>query len=206
MTMKIPDPSDESKEIEVFTAEEVAAQKAEVETAKTAEIEAAKAEAEKYKRVASEQTTNFKKLNELSAEEKAKLSGEQIEALKRAEAAEARVTALEEGIKTETKTRIETDTATALAKYHGGNEELKKILEGNFKIIALEGNDTATIQKKAEMAKNMYIGSQGGRPNPLMASMNGGSPAHQEKSKTEEFLKSEKALEAQKRMGDVPAK
>lgn len=201
MSIKVDNPNNPGQEIEVFTADEVAAKAAEVETAKNAELETAKGEAEKYKRVASEQTTNFKKFSELNEAEKAKLSSDQIEVLKRAEAAEARVTALEEGAKKETQTRIETDTATALAKYHGGNAELKKALEDNFKVIALEGNDTATIQKKAEMAANMYRGSQAGRVNPLTASMNGGSPLHKDKTKTAEFLESDKAKEAMKRMG-----
>lgn len=200
--LKIEDPNDPTKEIEVYTTEELNARATEIETAKAAEIETAKAEAEKYKRVASEQTTNFKKLNEMSAEERAGLSTEKLEALKRAEAAEARVTALEEGIKTETQTRIKTDTDNALAKFHGGNEELKKILEDNFKVIALEGNDTATIQKKAEMAANMYRGSQEGKKNPLFASMSGNGPSHKDKTKSAEFLESDKAKEAMKRMGN----
>ena len=202
MVIKIDDPNNPGQEMEVFTQAELEAKATEIETAKNAELEAARGEAEKYKRVATEQTTNFKKLNEMTDSERSALSTEKLEALKRAEAAEARVSALEDGYKKETQTRIETDTAAALAKYHGGNAELKKTLEDNFKLIALEGNDTATIQKKAEMAKNMYIGSQGGRVNPLTASMHGAGPVHKDGTKTEEFLKSEKAAEAIRRMGN----
>lgn len=202
MTIKVDDPNNPGQEIEVYTADELAVKEAEATTAK-AEAEAARIEADKYKRVASEQTQNFKKLNEMSDAEKAKMTAEQIEDRKRWEAAEARATALEDSINNDKKARVQSDTAAALAKYHGGDDKLKAALEENFKLINLEGTDKETIEKRAKMAADMYKG-QTGRVNPLMASMSGGSPGHQEKSKTEEFLGSDRAAEAMKRMGDAP--
>lgn len=204
MTMKVQDPNDPEKEIEVFTADEMAIQTAAATEAKTA-AETARAEAEKLKVVVAEKTNNFKKLNEMTDAERTALGAEKLEAIKRFEAAEARATALEESINSDKKARVESDTASALAKYHGGDEKLKAALEENFKIINLEGTDKETIEKRAKLAADMYKG-QTGRANPLMASMSGGSPGHQEKSKTEEFLGSDKAAEAMKRMGDAPAK
>lgn len=200
MSFKIPDPNNEGAEIEVFTPEEVAAQLTEKLTPVQQEAQAAREEADKYKRVASEQTNNFKKLNEMTEAEKATLSAEKIESMRRAEAAEAQIESLKNERSEETKKRIESDTKKALEKYHGDDEKLKEALEKNFKIIALEGNDTDTIFEKARLAAAMYQGSQT-RANPLNSSMFGGSPHSTEKSKTEEFLKSDKAKEAERRMG-----
>lgn len=204
MPITIEDPNDSEKEIEVFTAAELAAKESEAVAAK-ADLEKANGEVSKLRGVLAEKTENFKKLNEMTEAERAALGSEKIEAIKRFEAAEAKAAALEETINSDKKTRVESDTAAALAKYHGGNEELKKSLEENFKMINLEGTDKETIEKRAKMAKDMYVG-QSGKVNPLMASMSGGSPAHQEKSKSEEFLKSDKAAQAMKLMGDTQTK
>ncbi len=200
MSIKIDDPNNEGQEIEVFTQEELAAKETELATAR-AEAEATKVEVEKYKRVASEQTANFKKVNEMSEAERATFSAKEIEMMKRNEAAEAKASALEAKINEDTTKRIETDTKNALAKYHGGDEKLKEILEKNFKMINLEGNDTETIIERARLAAAMEAGKTG-RANPLMSPMNGSSPRMQDKSKSEEFLKSEKAKAAMKMMGE----
>ena len=193
---KIEDPTDPTKEIEVYTQAELT----ERETAKDAEIQAAKAEAEQLRKVTNEKTENFRKLHEMSAEEKAGLSAEKIEAMKRAEAAEAKVTALEERYNTDTQRRIETDKETALARFHGGNAELKKVLEENYAMINMEGTDTETIQKRAQAAVNMYNGAIRGQ-NPLTASYSGGSPVHKEQTNSQEFQQSEKFKAARRAMG-----
>ncbi len=200
MPIKIDNPDKEGEEMEVYTADEVAAQRTELESAK-AERDAAKAEAEKFQKVSAEKTENFKKLNELTETEKAGLSAEKLEAMKRAEASESRVKELEDRYNTDTQNRIKKDTEDALAKYHGGDEKLKEALEKNFKLINMEGTDTATIQERARLAASMEKGKSD-RPNPLMYPMGGSAPKSAEKNKTEEFMKSDKAKEAQKRMGE----
>lgn len=196
------DPENPGTEKEFYTAEELAAKDTEAANAKTA-LDAANAEVIKLRTVVAEKTDNFKKLNEMTAEEKAKMSSEQIEDRKRWEASEARANALEQSINDDKKTRIESDTAAALARYHGGNEAIKAVLEENFKLINLEGTDKETLEKRAKMAADMYKG-QTGNPNPLMTSMNGGSPVQRDPNKTQEFLKSDKASQAMKLMGDTP--
>ncbi len=200
MPIKIDNPDKEGEEMEVYTADEVAAQKTELDAAKT-ERDAAKADAEKYQKVSAEKTENFKKLNELSAEEKSKLSAENIEAMKRFEAAEARAAALESKMNEDTQSRIKKDTDDALFKYHGGDEKLKEQLEKNFKMINLEGTDTTTIQERARLAASMEKGKAGGM-NPLMSPMGGSAPRTVDKNKTEEFMKSDKAKAAMKAMGE----
>lgn len=198
--MMIEDPTDPEKQIEVYTVEE--------KVAIEAERDAAKADAEKYQRISAEKTENFKKLNDLTEAEKATYTAKELENMARVEAAEKRSQELEDRMNSDTQTRIASDTEKALAKFHGGNAELKKVLEDNFKIIALEGNDTDTINKRAEMAAAMYTGSTANR-NPLRAGFSGGSsptpPA--EKNRTEEFLESDRGQYAQKMMGfDVTKK
>lgn len=202
--IKVPHPDKEGEEIEVYTPDEVAARDAEKDaaiTAKDTELAAARAEVEKHKRVASEQTTNFKRFSELGESEKAALSAEKIAEMKRAEAAEDKVKALEDSINSDRQARIKSDTDAALKKYHGGDEKLKEALEKNFKMINLEGTDTETIQERARLAMSMEAGKNGGR-NPIFGNMNGGAPQSKEASKTEEFLKSEKGAAALKLMGE----
>lgn len=193
--MKIQDPNDEEKEIEVFTPEEMAA--------KDAEIVAAKADAENARRVASEQTANFKKLNEMTEAEKATFTAKEIESMKRIEASEAKAAALEDEINNDKKSRVESKKASEIAKYAGSDPEIKKKLEENYDLINLTGTDDATIEKRAKLAANMLTGATG-RTNPLYSPMNGAGPVARESSKTEEFLNSDKAAEARKRMGDDP--
>lgn len=200
MSFKVQDPNDESKEIEVFTPDEVAAKDAEITAAK-ADAEKFRADADKYQKVSAEKTENFKKLNEMTESEKAALSAEKIEFMKRAEAAEAKVSNLEDKFNKDTQDRINADTEAALKKYHGDDPKMKEVLEKNFKLISLEGTDTNTIYERARLAAAMEAGKTG-RANPLMSPMNGSAPRSQQSSKSEEFLKSEKAQEAMKRMGN----
>lgn len=192
--MKIPDPDNEGQEIEVFTAAELA----EKETA----LVAANAEVEKLKGLNAEKTENFRKLHEMTEDEKSKFSAKEIENMARVEAAENKVKELTDQISGDTQKRITTDTENALKKYHGGDETLKKALEENFKMINLEGNDTETIQKRAEMAAAMEIGKNNANRNPLMASMGGGAPQQREKGRTDEFLGSDRGKAAIAQMGD----
>lgn len=192
--MKIPDPDNEGQEIEVFSAAELAE--------KDNELILAKQEVEKLKIVSAEKTENFKRLNDMTEVERNALSAEKIENIKRAEAAEDRVKKLEDQISGDTEKRITTDTENALKKFHGGDETLKKALEENFKIIQLEGNDTETINKRAEMAAAMEIGKNNANRNPLMASMGGGAPQIREKGRTDEFLGSDRGKAALAQMGD----
>lgn len=200
MSVKIEDP-ETGEEKEYFTPEEIQAKDTELATAK-AEVETAKAEAEKLRRVNSEQTQNFKKLNEMTEAERASYSAKEIESMKRLEASEAKAQALETKFNDENVSRIKTIKQKALERFHGNDDELKAKLEKNYDLINLEGNDEETILERARLANAMEAGKTG-RVNPLNSSYSGGAPRTQEKSKTEEFMKSEKAQEALRRMGEV---
>jgi hypothetical protein len=192
MTMKIADPENEGQEIEVYTVEEMNAQKA--------EVDAAKAEADRLQRVSAEKTDNFKKLNDMTEQERAAMSAEKIEILKRTEAAEAKAQGLEDKYNSDTQARIKNDTEAALAKYHGGNAELKKLLEDNFALINIPETDTASIQKRAAFAANMIAGASGG-VNPLMQHAGGSAPVSVDQTRTQEFLGSDRGKAALSKMG-----
>jgi septal ring factor EnvC (AmiA/AmiB activator) len=196
--------NDAGEEFDAYTADELAEQKAEVETAK-AEAIAAKAEVERLNTHINMQKDNFKKLNELSEEERNKLSAEQIETRKRVEAAEARAQALEDKINEGENTRMKTDKEKALAKFHGGNKELKEALEKNYDLINLVGSSSEIIEERARLAANMEIGKMG-NANPLYGNFNGSAPQTQKKNDSEKFFGSDKGKAASAMMGyDKPA-
>ncbi len=193
-------------EIEAYTADELAAQKAESEVAIAAakkELETSKAEQERLNRHISEQKDNFKKLNEMTEAEKAKFSAEQLETMKRVEASEARAKALEDKINKDENDRMASDKEKFLSKYHGGNKELKEALEKNYDLINLVGSSSAIIEERARLAANMEKGKIG-TGNPLFANLNGESPHIQKKSENDKFMESEKAKKALELMGDKP--
>lgn len=196
MSIEIEDPNNPGQMIQVFTPDEVQSQLAEKETA----IASANAEVEKYKRVAAEQGENFKKLSEMTAEEKNALSAEKLETLKRLETAEAKANAIEEKYNNDTKARIEKDKTEALRRYHGDDPKLKEALEKNFEMIGLTGDDTQTIYERARLASAMEAGKTGAR-NPLMGGFSGSGPSSKDISKTQEFLESDKGKRAQQLMG-----
>lgn len=201
MSLKIPDPDNEDQEIEVFTAAELAEKETAITSAKDAELAEAKKEVERLNQHTALQKDNFKRLNEMTEAEKAALSAEKIEGMKRFEAAEARAAALEEKINNDTKTRVESDIESEMAKYHGGDEKLKEALKKNFDMINLSGTDTATIKERVKLAASMERG-RADRINPLNTGFSGSAPHSVEKNKREEFLKSEKAKSAMKAMGE----
>jgi len=152
----------EGKEVEGFYPEEVEARVQEAikphmtaaETAK-ADAEAARAEAEKYKRVSMEKTENFKRYKDMTEEEKGKLTAEQTEAIKRADAAEAKAAEAEAKVTEFTTKSLESLKNKIIREKSGGDADLQKKLEENWNLINLEGNDEETFQKRGDLAFNM---------------------------------------------------
>lgn len=192
--MMIDNPDKEGEQIEVYTPAEVAEKEAKI-TELTGEVD-------KYKNLSAEKTENFRKLNELSAEEKTALGADKLAAMARAEAAETQIQELKDQISGDAQKRIEADTTAALAKYHGGNETLKAALEANFKMINMEGNDTATIEERARLAASMEAGKNNENHAPLTAAMRGGSPAPRAGGE-KPFAETDKGKAAMAQMGIV---
>lgn len=193
MTITIDNPDKEGEQIDVFTAEEMAA--------KNAELDTTKEEVEKYKRVSAEKTEHFKKLNDLTEEEKKQFTARDLENMARNEANEKKIQDLTDQISGDAQKRLDRDTAAALAKYHGGDEKLKAALEANFNMINMEGNDTATIEERARLAASMEIGKNNESHAPLTAAMRGGGSPAPRNNGDKPFTDTDKGKAAMSQMG-----
>lgn len=175
------------EEIEVYTPDEIA-EKEQLIATKEEELAAALAEAEKYKAVSAEKTENFKKLNELTQEEREALTANQIAEMKRNEALEAEIEALKTQISGKEQQELEYNKAQELKKYYGTDEELKAKLEENWELVNITGVDIESIQRRAQLAAAM-TGVTESTSNPLHTSLNGSAP------KLEQVTESEKKIE-----------
>jgi uncharacterized protein YukE len=206
--MPITITTDEGKEMEVFTPEEVEQQKAEAtrlaEEAKQsaesikAEAEATKAEVERLKTVIADKNENFKRYKDMTEEEKAKFSSEQIETLKRIDETESKYSQLKEEYDNDKKSRIESFKSRTITEMALGNDDLIKKIEENFNLINLEGSTEEVIKKKVELAYNM-LGEEKPKNNPLRQSWNGESP----KMDKDDFDNSEKAKQIDSAIGEI---
>lgn len=197
---------DDGTEMEVYTADEYTAVKTAGETAaKTAkdeadvarkEAETAKAEATRIARLHADQANNFKRYKDMTEEEKAKLTSNEVEARKIAEAAEDRARALEDSYNKDKEVAVTALKMKALAKYSAGDDELKKKLEENWDLINIKGTDEDTINRRAEMAFNM-TGTK--RNNPLRQSWSGDAP----NKGGEKFGDTERAKTVDKLIGEI---
>lgn len=178
-------------QIEVFTADEMAAK----ETA----LNEAKAEAEKYKQVSIEKTENFKKLHEMTEKEKEQYTEKELEARRMAEIATERAEALEKKYKEDTENRAKAIRESEITRLSGGDVKLKEEIEKNWGLINLEGTDETTIKQRADMAFKMAVGS-GAVPNPLNREHGGDAPRHKEKEDSEKFLGSDRGKAAWEKM------
>lgn len=189
MSMKI---EHEGKEIEVFTPEEVEAQKQEA-------LKSVQEELDKTKRVISEKNENFKRYKDMTEQEKEMYSAGELEARRLAEAAEARAQALEEQYNKDKKAVFDKAKEGRIARYAGGDEALKKEIEANFELINLEGADEETAKRRVDLAFNM---TGKGKINPLTQDYGRGE-APKQKDTTEKFAESDKGKEGMKQIGEI---
>lgn len=164
----------EDKEIEAYTTEEVEQQKqaaiasaqGEWETKhKTLEEELAK-----ERKFRAEQTQNFKLLRDMTEEEKAKLTAEQIESRKIAEQATQEVQSLRASIDAERKANEDAKRESLIESFTGGNAELRAKLEAELPNVAIED-----VEKKMIAAAKL-AGLYGERSNPIRSGIHGAPP------------------------------
>jgi hypothetical protein len=110
----------------------------------------------------------------LTKEEKAKLSAQEIELMKRQEDLEERQKAWEES---QRKTYLD----DALDRIAGDDPKLKEKIEHNFKRISGDAKTKKEIEERAVEAYNMLGLNQ---KNPLAAAINAGGDAPTEKGET----------------------
>lgn len=195
--------TDDGKEMEVYTPEEMEAQKTEAANAlKSAEdfkkeADDAKAYAEKLKGDIADKTENFKRYKDMSDQEKAGLTAEKVENLKRIDMAESKALALEEKFNQDIQERVSEYKNSALKKLAGDDKEIISKIEDNFKLINIDGTTKEIIEKKVEMAFNM-IGISAPGSNPFNQMPNGEAPGLKE-----DFLETERGRAAKDAMGKI---
>lgn len=182
----------------VYTQEDIEAQKAEAianvqkeweEKHKLTEEELAK-----ERKFRAEQATNFKLLKNMTEEEKAKLTAEQIEARKIAEQALEENKTLKDRWEAKEKQDAETKKESVIQSIVGNNKELRAKLEAEFANVAIEDVEQKVIA--AAKLAGLY-GAQNG--NPLRSPMGGGSPPSNFTRKDDDkaaFFESEKGKAA----------
>lgn len=200
MTIKITDPNDPDKEIEVFTPDEVAAKDAAMAEKETA-LATANGELEKERRVSAEKSDNIKRLRDMSDEEKSKLSQEQIEQRKIAEKALDEAESAKAELKKEREEKENLKKENFLERFSGGNADLRKKLEENFNII--DSGKEPDLEKRMGAAAAM-AGINMNPKNPLTQEIFGQAPTEKQKSEKDDFLKGDKAAAAFKAMGISP--
>lgn len=187
------------EEVEVFTQEELEAQKIEAQKAIQDELTSIKGEYDKLQRIHAEQATNFKRLRDMTEEEKAKLSAEQIELRKMAEKAMEENEALKGSLENERKTALEQKKESLIKGIVGDDAELRTKLESEFGALS----ETLSLEDRVKKAA-VLVGVNPNPVNPLYMGMNGEAPKSKDpKDEKEEFLTSERAKQAMEYMNKI---
>lgn len=184
---------------EEVTAREEAAAKAAEEKFKpiTDELGKTKDELAQERKFRAEQAQNFKRLRDMTPEEKKDLTPADIESRRIAEENADELKRLKEERDTETKTRAEKLKENAIKHWSGTDADLKKKLEENWDLINLKSTDEETAAQRAEMAMNM-TGLR--KNNPLRQNWNGEAS---KKGIEDNFKDSERGKSADKLIGDI---
>jgi hypothetical protein len=182
----------EGKEIEVFTPEEVTAREtAAAEAAakeasdrvmaeKQKELDAVNAELEKVRKVSAEKTTNFKKYNEMTEEERKAHSENEILLLRRHDELEGEVGTLKTRLEEKDKNEKDYTKNSVLKNFHRGDETVKKAIEQNYAHLAGMPESTPDeIAARAASAARLS-GITIDPINPLYTPISGEAPAYKE--------------------------
>ena len=193
--------NDEGKEIEVFTAEEVETQRTEAVKAREAEIMAEtgktlaekEAEIDRLKKVNIEKTENFRKYNEMTAEERAAHSENELALIKKTDQLTEELSktskTLEEKLIAD-KAAIKNSTLKTL---HHDLPEVKEKLEKNYDILSGMPETTPEEINARVAAAARLSGITVDARNPLYQSVTGESPTFKE---TDTYVETKEGKEA----------
>lgn len=201
MTMKIEDP-ETGEEVEVYTKDEFDTQNTALKEAGEA-LTASQEALEKAGKVSAQKTENFKRLNEMTEDERAALKANEVSLFKQNEMLEDKLNTMESKLDEDAKTSLQGKKDALLKKYHNGDEDSKKLLEQNWDLVSLEGVDNDTLAKRAELAASMSKISIE-NISPLNASIEGSAPNLTQVKEGEQ--KVEQGMEALRVAGLLPAK
>lgn len=201
MALTIPDPNNDGAEITVYTEEE----KAEIEKAvadKDAIIAQKEAELETARKFQAEQAQNFKRLRDMTDDEKSKLSASEIESRTRAEKLEADIESLKGSIDSDKQKAFNDAKEAALKKFSGGDKALREKIEQNMGVLTIA--DPTELVRSAAAIAGVVVNNGG--VNPLYVPLDGDAPQTKQANEKKEFLESDKAAAAMAAMGDAPKK
>lgn len=178
MSQKIQD--DEGNEIEVYTQAELEQQKNDAITALKLEhdgvIKGKDTEIGDLKKVSAEKTENFKKYNEMSKEEQAKYDANTVELLKRNDKNEIEMADLRKRLEERDTRDSQNAKNTALGAIHGGKEDVKKLLEEKYALLAaMPETSPEDVKARAEAAAKL-AGISVDSVNPLYQRFDGEAP------------------------------
>lgn len=188
MTIKHID--EDGNEIIAYTQEEVDARAAEAAKAKEDELVP---EIEKLKKVSAEKTEHFKKLNEMTEEERQAHSVNEINILKRNEMLEGELATIKETL-TQKETREKNEAKeNAFTGICGEDADLRKSIEDNYAVLAgMPETTPSEIKARAEKAATL-AGITVDKVNPLYVNIHGEAPTHKE---GKEFVETDKGKDA----------
>lgn len=202
--MPITKVNDAGVEETFYTPAELAAREAELTAQFTEKEKTYQTEIEKKDKVLAEKTENFKKLRDMTEQEKSQLTAQQIVDRKIAEEAMDRAKAVEDLYKSDTEARANSKKTALIEKLSGGNAELKQKLTDSWDVINIPGTDDASIEARATGVFN-YVTGGVHAPNPLTQGFSGEAPSVIAAKKEDEFINSEKGKAALSAMGIADA-
>jgi len=203
MSIKIEHP-DTGEEMEVFTPEEVEIQKAEALATSNTEweekISATTGELETLKKFQAEQKDNFKRLKDMTEEEKAQLSAKQIEDQKVIESLFEKNAELETLIKDRDAREVNAIKESLINKFTGEDPKAREALESKLTLLSSIEDMGERIKAAATLAG---LTSNIQSENPLYReSPTGMAPGQMaDKKDSDKFLGSDKGRAALERMG-----
>lgn len=202
--MPITRMNDEGEEEVLYTQDELAQ-----EQARASELES---EVEKLKRLNDEKTKNFRKLNQMTEEERANLSQTEVEIKRQLEQLQEEKEALVKNLQDRDLAQTLTVKGNLFKNIAGDDEETNKKLQKAYDLINLPETTPEEISARVVAAANMArieISTNDNHSNsPLSAFWAGDAPTRNPHAKTgkeddyKNFVESDKAKAAFRAMGD----
>ena len=173
------------------------------ETEKT--IVEKEAEIQRLSKLNNEKTENFKRYNEMTAEEKAAYDANTTELLRRDDLSQKEIADLRKRLDDKEALEKNSNKTNALTRFHQNNEETKKALEENYALLSAMPETTpeeihARAQKAARLA-GINVDSM----NPLYVSINGEAPTYKEKKEYADTPAGEEAAKLVREAMNIPA-
>ncbi len=166
-----------------------------------AEKSAVEAENAELKRLNKEKTDNFRKLNQMTEEEKAQFTDKELENRRIIEQLQEENEKLKTNLTEKEKNAIESDRANVIKKYVGDNEDLKAKFLEQYQFVNIAEDSKENIEKRAELTAKLAGIEIPESFDPTQAYWNGDAPRPLAGDNPQAFLESDRAKQALDAMG-----